>query len=144
MDETQYKAYRPHLPIPDGETEPYWEGARQERLRLKRCRPCDRTFFYPRSHCPRCWSTDTDWIEASGRGTIYSYTVIAHSDVAPFKDWIPYVVALVDLDEGPRMVTNVVGAAPEDLSVGRRVEVVFDRIDDRITLPRFRLIRESR
>jgi hypothetical protein len=137
MDEAQYKIYRPHLPIPDAETEPYWAGARDGKLMLKRCRSCDRPFFYPRSHCPRCWSSDTDWIQASGRGTIYSFTVIAHHDVPPFKYWIPYVVALVELAEGPRLVTHVVGVEPAAVRVGQPVEVVFERIDDAITLPKF-------
>ena len=74
----------------------------------------------------------------SGRGTIYSFTVIVHSDVPPFKDWLPYVVALVELEEGPRLVTHIVGGDAEELRVGQRVEVVFDRIDDRVTLPKFR------
>ena len=138
MDEAQYKIYRPHLPIPDPETEPYWAGARAGKLMLKRCRPCDRPFFYPRSHCPRCWSTDTVWVEATGRGVVYSFTVIQHHDVPPFKDWVPYVVALVELAEGPRLVTHVVEVDPSGVRVGQPVEVVFDRIDDAVTLPKFR------
>ena len=138
MDDATYEIYRPHLPIPDAETEPYWAGARAGKLMLKRCKACDRPFFYPRSHCPRCWSSDTDWMQASGRGTIYSFTVISHHDVRPFKDWIPYVVALVELAEGPRLVTHIVGVEPAAVQVGQPVEVVFERIDDAITLPKFR------
>jgi uncharacterized protein len=140
MDEGQYKSFRAHLPIADEETAPYWQGAREGRLRVKRCRPCDRPFFYPRTYCPSCGSSDTDWVDVSGRGTIYSYTVIAHHDVAPFKDWLPYVVALVELDEGPRLVTNIIGCAPNEVTVGRRVEVVFDRVDESVTLPKFKPI----
>jgi uncharacterized OB-fold protein len=77
-------------------------------------------------------------MEASGRGAIYSYTVIAHNDVPPFKEWLPYVVALVALDEGPRLVTNIVGCDPQEVKVGQRVEVVFEKIDDAVTLPKFR------
>jgi uncharacterized OB-fold protein len=140
MEEAQYKVFRGHLPIPDAETAPYWEAAREGRLRIKRCKPCDRPFFYPRSRCPRCGSADTEWIDARGRGSIYSYTVIAHNDVPPFKEWLPYVVALVELDEGPRLVTNIVGCDPKDVQVGKRVEVSFERIDDAVTLPKFRLV----
>ena len=143
MDEAEYKTFKNHLPIPDAETEPYWQGAKQGTLRLKRCRPCNRPFFYPRTYCPRCWSADTDWMEASGRGTIYSYTVIAHSDVQPFHSWLPYVVALVELEEGPRLVTNIVGCEPREVTVGQRVEVVFEKIDDAVTLPKFRLRKRS-
>jgi uncharacterized protein len=138
MDEAQYKSFRSHLPIADAETAPYWDAAKEGRLRIKRCIPCDRPFFYPRTYCPKCGSSETTWIDASGRGTIYSYTVIAHTDVQPFNDWLPYVVALVELDEGPRLVTNIVGAAPSDVKVGQRVEVIFERIDDEVTLPKFR------
>jgi uncharacterized protein len=138
MDEAQYKIFRNHLPIADSETAPFWDGAREGRLRIKRCTSCRRPFFYPRTYCPRCASNATEWIEASGRGVIYSYTVIAHNDVAPFQSWLPYVVALVELDEGPRLVTNVVGCEPNDVKVGQRVEVVFEQIDDRVTLPKFR------
>jgi uncharacterized OB-fold protein len=77
-------------------------------------------------------------MDASGRGTIYSYTVIAHREVSPFKDWLPYVVALVELDEGPRLVTNVVGCEPNEVRVGQRVEEVFERIDESVTLPKFK------
>ncbi len=138
MDEAQLELFRSHLPIPDAETEPYWQGAKEGKLRLKRCRPCNRPFFYPRTYCPICWSADTDWIDACGKGTVYSYTVIAHNDVPPFKDWLPYVVALVELDEGPKLVTNIVGADPALLEIGQPVEVVFEKIDDQVTLPKFR------
>lgn len=144
MDEAQYELFRKHLPIADGETEPYWRAAREGKLLVPRCSACDRAFWYPRLSCPRCWSDRIEWTEASGRGTIYSYTVIAHNDVPPFRDWLPYVVALVDLEEGVRMVTNVVGCEPRDLRVGLPVEVVFERIDDEITLPKFRLTRLAR
>lgn len=140
MDEAQSKSFKNHLPIPDAETEPYWQAAKEGKLLLKRCRACNRPFFYPRTHCPRCWSAETEWMEASGRGAIYSYTVIAHSDVAPFKDWLPYVVALIELDEGPHLVTNIVGCEPKDVTVGHRVEVVFEKVDDAVTLPKFQLV----
>ena len=138
VDETTYKLYRPHLPIPDPETEPYWTAAREGKLLLKRCRNCAHVFFYPRSHCPKCWAAETEWVPSTGRGTVYSYTVIAHHDVSPFKDWLPYVVALVELEEGPRMVTHIVGVEPAAVRVGQAVEVVFERIDDTVTLPKFR------
>jgi len=138
MDEAEYKLFRNHLPIADGETAPYWEGAKQGTLRIKRCTACDRPFFYPRTYCPRCGSDATRWMDASGRGHVYSYTVIAHNDVAPFKEWLPYVVALVELDEGPRLVTNIVGCDTRNVKVGQRVEVVFEKIDEAVTLPKFR------
>ena len=110
-----------HLPVADVETQPFWDAAREGRLLIKRCNGCSRAFFYPRAACPRCWSTDTSWIDASGRGTVYTFTVIHQNDVPPFKDRVPYTVAIIDLEEGVRMTANVEG----DVACGMGVSVAF-------------------
>lgn len=130
-------AWGPHLPVPDAETEPFWAAARDGRLAIQRCRACERPFVYPRSACPRCWSAELEWIDASGRGSVYSFTVIRHNDVPPFREMVPYVVALVDLEEGVRLTANIVGCRPEEVRVGMPVEVSYQRLTGEITLPQF-------
>lgn len=129
------------LPVPDGDTRPYWNAAKEHRLVLRRCLDCQTAIFYPRGICPHCMSDHLDWITASGRGTIYSYTVV-HRAPAGFQDRVPYVVALIDLDEGVRMMSNVVDAGSE-VRVGAPVQVIFDDVTAEITLPKFRLSRKE-
>ena len=121
---------------------PYFDAAREGRLRLQRC-PRDGVFYYPRSRCPHCWQADWAWTDLSGRGEVYSFTVdrVGH-DPALAGD-VPFVIALVTLEEGPRVVANVVGCAPEDVCVGMPVEAVFESYVPReggepIALLRFR------
>ena len=114
-----------HLPVPDLETAPYWEAATSGKLLIKRCNACGNAFFYPRAACPRCWSTDTAWLEASGRGTVYTFTVVHQNDLPPFRDRLPYVVAEIDLEEGVRMTSNVEGVNPDDVRCGMPVTVAF-------------------
>ena len=131
-----------HLPVADLETAPYWEGTRAGKLLIKECRACGRAFFYPRSHCPRCWSTDTAWREASGGGTVYTFTVVHQNDLPPFRDRLPYVVAIVELDEGVRMTSNIEGCPPDDVRCGMPVRVAFrdeaGREADTVAIPVFR------
>jgi uncharacterized OB-fold protein len=129
-----------HLPQSDLETEPYWDAAREERLLIKHCNGCGRAFFYPRTYCPRCWSNDTEWKESSGRGRIYTFTVVHQNDLPPFNERVPYVVAIVELDEGVRMTSNVEGCAPEDVRCGMPVRVSFreeTRDEGTVALPIF-------
>lgn len=107
-------------PVPEPEAAEYWAAARAGRLVLQHCTSCGRHQLYPRDHCIVCRG-EVSWVEAGGRGTVYSYTVIRQNYSRPFRDWIPYVVALVDLAEGPRIMTNVVGCDPEDMRVGMAV-----------------------
>lgn len=129
-----------HLPVPDLETAPYWEATAQGRLLIKRCRACAEPYFYPRNHCPRCWSLDTEWIEASGRGAVYTFTIVYQNDLPPFRDRLPYVVAIVELEEGVRMTSNVEGCEPEDVRCGMPVRVSFreeERDEGSVHLPVF-------
>src|SRR3989442_5658037 len=114
-----------HLPVADIETAPYWEATREGRLLIKECRSCGRPFFYPRASCPRCWSSETAWREASGRGTVYTFTVVHQNDLPPFRDRLPYVVAVVELEEGVRMTSNIEACAPDDVRCGMAVRVAF-------------------
>jgi uncharacterized OB-fold protein len=109
----------------DLETRPYWDATREGKLLIKECRSCGNAFFYPRNHCPNCWSTDTTWRESTGRGTVYTFTIVYQNDLPPFRDRVPYVVAIVELEEGVRMTSNIEDVAPEDVRCGMPVAVAF-------------------
>jgi uncharacterized OB-fold protein len=130
--------YTRPLPVPDGDTKPYWDAAKEHRLTIQRCQNCHEAIFYPRSLCPHCMSDRIEWIAASGKGTIYSYTVV-HQSPAAFADIVPYVVALINLAEGVRLMSRVVDSAPADVKIGAPVEVVFEDVTPEISLPHFRL-----
>lgn len=126
------------LPTPDPFTQRWWDAARERRLLVMRCGACGRAHFYPRPFCPFCWSEDVHWEEASGRGTVYTYSVVYQNDLPPFSSRVPYVAAIVELAEGPRMMTNIVDCDPAALRVGMPVEVTFRDETDEVTLPVFR------
>ncbi|GHD13895.1 DNA-binding protein [Streptomyces violarus] len=121
------------LPEPDAFTRTYWEAAAEGRLLIRRCRACGRAHHYPREFCPRCWSEDVTWEAASGRATLYTWSVVHRNDLPPFAERTPYVAAVVDLAEGPRMMTEVVGE--RELSAGADLEVAF-----REGVPVFRIV----
>ncbi|MFD7325437.1 Zn-ribbon domain-containing OB-fold protein [Streptomyces sp. NPDC059875] len=109
----------------DAFTRPYWDAAGEGRLLLRRCDGCGRAHHYPREFCPHCWSEDVRWERASGRATLYTWSVVHRNDLPPFGDRVPYVAAVVDLAEGPRLMTEVVGVAETDLRIGMDLEVTF-------------------
>jgi uncharacterized OB-fold protein len=119
------------------ETRPFWEATAAGRLVLARCDDCGETIWYPRAICPTCRSTAISWVDASGRGEIYSFTVIRRGE-GPYRDASPYVLAYVELEEGPRIMTNIVGADDASLRVGQPVEVVFHDTGEGSALARFR------
>lgn len=125
------------LPQPDLETEPFWDAAREGHLLIKRCLACEQFHFYPRPFCPRCWSDDVEWVEASGRATLYTWSVVHRNDLPPFNERVPYVAAVVDLAEGPRMMTNVVGCEFDALTIGMELEALFHPISDDVTIVQF-------
>ena len=123
-----------HLPLPDVETEAYWDAAAEGRLVFRRCRTCQTAYHYPRARCRDCRSDDVVWETAGGSGTIHSFTVVRQNHARPFRDRLPYVVALIDLDEGPRVLTNVDTDAPDELRIGQAVRVAF-RDEGELSLP---------
>ena len=126
------------LPTPDFETQPFWDGCKDGKFLIKHCNACGRDHFYPRPFCPTCWSEDVAWKEASGRATLYTYSIVHVNDLPPFAERVPYVAAVVELDEGPRVMTNVEGVAFEDLRVDMPLVVEFKPISDDVTIPVFR------
>ena len=131
-------AMRFDLPQPDLETQPFWDAAREGRLLIKRCNDCMRTHFYPRPFCPHCWSQAVEWMDASGRATLYTWSVVYRNDLPPFHERVPYVAAIVDLAEGPRMMTNVVDCEFDQLEMGMALDAVFHPTSDDVTIVQFR------
>ena len=129
--------YDKPLPVIDPDSAPYWRAAKEHRLLLKRCSSCGKAHFYPRELCPHCHADTVDWIEARGTGSIYSFTVARRPAGPAFKPDAPYVVAIIELDEGARMMTNIVGCPPDSVKIGQRVSVVFEDVTDEISLPKF-------
>lgn len=123
----------------DSDSRPYWEGLAQGELRIQYCNACSKAVFYPRSICPYCHADSLSWIVASGKGIIYSYTV-AHQGFGPFAEDVPFVVAIVELEEGVRMMSRIVDTPRERIAVGTAVNVTFESVDDNLTLPYFRLV----
>jgi len=128
---------RATLPQPTPESKPFFDALKQHRLLIQRCRECGYAYYYPRPFCPACLSASVEWEEASGKGKLYSF-VINHRAAPGFV--APYVIAVVELNEGPRMMTNLIGVEPDPEMVRceMQVEIVFDDVDDNFTLPRFR------
>jgi uncharacterized OB-fold protein len=129
-------------PRADAESAPYWNALREGRLTVQRCERCGHHQLYPRPWCRRCHGP-VAWVDATGTGTVYSYTVIRQNFQKPFRDELPYIVALVDLDEGARLMTNVVDADPDAITVGARVRVRIGPIGEDASLPFFALDRDG-
>jgi uncharacterized protein len=132
------RQYRKPLPRIDEESRGYWEALQRHELYVQRCRDCGTHRAPPRAVCPSCLSSAVEWVRASGRGTVYSFTVTHQNQAPGFRDELPYVLAIVELDEGPRLMTNVVECAPDAVRIGLPVEVVYDDVTPEITLAKFR------
>ncbi len=128
---------KPTPPL-DPWTRPYWEAARENRLLLQYCEKCARHIFYPRRYCPFCDNDQLSWVESRGLGHIYAFTVVYNNAPSAFLPDMPYVIAIVKLDEGVQMMSNIVGCSPEQVQSELRVEVVFEKVSDEVTLPKFR------
>jgi uncharacterized protein len=126
------------VPVPTKETQPYWDGCKQHELRVKKCAACGHHQFYPRLYCTTCMSDRVEWIKTSGRAKVLSYTIIYRPVTQAFAGNVPYVVALVTLDEGPQMMTNIVGCEPEKVHIGMPVQVTFDDWTEEISVPKFK------
>jgi uncharacterized OB-fold protein len=121
---------RADIPTIDSASAPYWEAAREGRLLIAECGACGEVHHYPRPLCPYCWSEDVHPVQANGTGTLYTYSTVYVNDLAPFKERLPYVAAIVELDEGPRLMTTIDGVEPERLRVGMAVKAVFRPVDE--------------
>lgn len=126
------------MPVPTEISAPFWDGLRAGRLSLQRCNSCGHWIFFPRRHCDKCWSHDVEWREVSGTGTLYTYTLTRIPTLPDFADEMPQKMAVVELDEGVRINTTLVGLDEDEIRVGMRVKPVFDKVKaDGTTLLRF-------
>lgn len=130
--------YTKPLPAVQPWSEEFWKAAKQNRLLIQECSDCKEKIFYPRKVCPECWSSNLGWAEASGKAKVYSHTVTMDMVEPKFMEDLPYVLALVDLEEGVRMMTRIVDCDPEEVHIGMDVEVAFEDITDEFALPMFR------
>ncbi len=128
------------LPAPANEelSRPFWKAATRHELIMPRCNTCENVFFYPREACPVCLGADLGWTPVSGRGRVYSYTIVHQTVNAAFQPDAPYVYAVIQLDEGPRLVSNVVDCPIEDVTVDMPVTATFDDVTPEVTLVKFR------
>ena len=132
--------YSKPLPRPPNEelSRPFWDAAKRHQMVLPRCKTCANLFFYPRELCPNCYSSDTEWVGVSGKGRLYSYTVVYQPAHPAFQPDTPYIYAIVQLDEGPRIPTNLVDCEIEDARIDMPVEVAFEDVSDDATLGMFK------
>ena len=134
---TQQSDYAKPLPRPTELSKPFWDGLANGVLTVQRCRPCDRLVFYPRTLCPYCMGQELEWVPVTGRGKVYTYTVVRRAMIPAFQADTPYVFAIVELDEGPRVPTNIVNCEIEDVRVDMPVQATYDDVTAEITLLKF-------
>ena len=130
--------YNKPLPVLNDVTRPFFEAAKRHELVVQRCKTCNHRFMYPREICPSCMSFDLEWMKASGKGRLYSFGVTRQPAHPAFSDVVPFIFALVQLEEGPRMISNLVECAIEDAYVDMPVEVTFDDVTPEFTLVKFK------
>lgn len=129
-------------PVVTGDTAKYWAAAADGKLLVNECGDCGLVYHYPRPLCPDCFSDDVEWVETAGTGEIYTYSVVTNPDIIPDfpEDSFPHILAFVELDEGPRVLTNIVNTPPDAVEIGGRVEVQFEDTEgDDVGIPVFEL-----
>ena len=130
-------AYSKPLPTICPETEEFWRAARRHELYIQQCNACGQLIHFPRVMCTSCMSEDLGWMKSTGLGTLYSFTIIRQPAYASFEPEVPYVYALVDLDDGARMISNVVNIDAEAVRIGMRLKVTFEDATPEISIPKF-------
>ena len=125
------------LPEPTPVTRPFWDGLAQGKVRIQQCEDCGAWVFYPRNRCNRCLSEHLRWEEVSGEGTLYTFTVARQPTSPHFVDDVPQLIAVVELDQGVRLTTNLVNVSQDELRVGMRMKPCFDRVSENVTLLKY-------
>jgi len=128
---------RPTAPNGNPDTKPFWDGCARNELLLQRCNVCEAYRHPPAPICTQCLSDDAEWVRASGRGTVYTFTVVREALQRGWEEKVPYIVAVIELDEGPAFMSNLVNVAPEAVTIGLPVEVTFVDFDGTTKLPMF-------
>lgn len=128
------------LPEPSPWSKPYWDYCKQHKLYIQQCTHCEQFIMYPKLFCPHCLSENFHWVESSGNGKVYSYTIVRNNPPSSFAEDLPYVIAVVELEENVRMLTNIIGCDIEKITCGSAVKVVFEDVTEDITVPKFTLV----
>ena len=130
----------PEKPVPPvtSWTINFWKGAKEGKLMIQKCKDCNKHIFYPRMSCPFCFSDDIEWVQSSGKGKIYTYTVVRSNAPSAFIADMPFVIAVVRMDDGVQMLTNIVDCEPEQVYCEMPVQVTFEKLTEEVTLPKFR------
>ena len=118
------------LPVPTPQTQPFWDALAEGRVELQHCADCERYIYYPRTHCPGCLTRDLEWRELSGNGVVHTYTIARRPTAPPWSEDLPQLIAVVELDEGPRLTTELVNVEPDAIEVGMRVQPVFQAVGE--------------
>jgi uncharacterized protein len=126
------------LPFVYEENKPFWEGTKRHELMIQRCKDCGKYQFFPRSTCMNCLSENIEWVKAGGKGKVYSFTIAYRPGHPAFVDKVPYNIAIIELDEGVRLPSNITGCKNTDIKCDMRVEVVFEDITPEVSLPCFK------
>lgn len=129
------------VPVVNSWTMNFWKGNNEGKLMIQKCKDCHQPIFYPRMSCPFCFSDSIEWIESSGKGKIYSYTVVRSNAPSAFLADMPFIIAVIRLDEGVQMLTNIVECEPEEVCCELPVQVVFEKLTDEFTLPKFKPVK---
>ncbi len=130
---------KPQKPVPvvNPWAKPFWDAAKEDKLMYQKCDDCNKNIFYPRIACPKCFSDNISWVQSKGLGTVYSYTVVENNSPSAFMEDIPYVVAIIKLEEGIQMLSNIIGCDPYAVTCDMPVKVVFEQLNDEFKLPKF-------
>ncbi len=130
--------YEKPLPVPTVETKPFWEYCRKHELRMQKCTQCGYIRYPVSVLCPKCHSMEAEWVRLSGRGKVFSFVVVRYVYNKAFANDVPYALASIELEEGPRMMSNIIGCKLEDIRVDMPVQVYFEDVTDEFALPMFK------
>lgn len=131
-------SYNKPLPKINSDVKPFWDGCKNRELKFQKCQACGHVRWPASIICPKCYKKETEWVISRGHGTIYTYSVYHTAYHTGFINEIPYVVAIVELDEGPHLLTNIIDCNPQEIKIGMDVTVVWDDVTPEITLPKFK------
>jgi len=129
--------YKKPLPVIQPWSKPFWDATRERRLLIQECRDCGKNIFYPKKYCPECRSTDIKWVESFGEGKVYSFSTLYLGVHPKFEENVPYTIAIIELSEGMRLMSNIVNCDPNDIQCDMPVKVTFEDVTEEITLPKF-------
>ena len=135
------KEYTKPLPQPTEWSKPFWEGTKQHTLLIQKCTDCKTLIMYPKLFCPNCLSKNLEWVKASGKGKLYTFTTVYSYGPSEFAEDVPYTVGVITLEEGVKMMSNIIGCEPEAVKCDMPVEVVFEDVTPEITLPKFKPVK---